>query len=298
MNKLNIKYIQEQIPIIAIGYKLLSLNYDGCMKKLEFLCDKNHNFKTSWSSFKSGSRCPICNTHNKLTIEELKKQILVIAPGYELLSKKYINAQLKLKFVCPKGHEFEMNWSHFKTGRRCSKCFGGIKLTYKYIKKQIEKNNYKLLSIEYINALTKLKFQCPEGHKFWMRWANFHSGQRCPKCYKLSRFGSGHPMWKNYTKKELKELKKYKANVIQLSNRNYRKYKNIINPNNLERGRSKYHLDHIFSIIEGFRRNIPIKYMVNPYNLQMLYGKKNIIKKDTCWQSEKKLYQGYAKFQK
>jgi len=122
-----------------------------------------------------------------------------------------------------------------------------------------------------------------------MTWRSFQQGSRCKKCYHES-------LRKNYTPEELNKFNKYRKYIISLSNRNYRKYKNIINPTNLERGRNKYHLDHIFSIAEGFKRNIPVKYLANPYNLQMLLEKDNIIKNSKIGQTEKALYKGYVKF--
>jgi len=56
------------------------------------------------------------------------------------------------------------------------------KLTYEQVKSYIESFNYQLLSTEYINNKTKLKFKCPENHKFEMTYNNFKYGQRCPIC--------------------------------------------------------------------------------------------------------------------
>jgi hypothetical protein len=57
------------------------------------------------------------------------------------------------------------------------------KLTYEYVKEQIEKvEGFILLSTEYVNAHSKLLIQCPKGHKFPMCWASFKNGQRCPQC--------------------------------------------------------------------------------------------------------------------
>lgn len=39
--------------------------------------------------------------------------------------------------------------------------------------------------------------------------------------------------------------KTYQSLVIKLSDFSYKKFKNIINPNNYERKRGKFHLDHI-----------------------------------------------------
>jgi hypothetical protein len=52
--------------------------------------------------------------------------------------------------------------------------------------------------------------------------------------------------------------------------RSYKKYKDIINPYNLERDRDKYHVDHIYSISDGFLNSVPPYIISSPVNLQML----------------------------
>ena len=56
------------------------------------------------------------------------------------------------------------------------------KLTYKFVKEQFEKEEYQLLSKEYINANTKLDYICPIGHKHSIAWAHWQSGKRCKYC--------------------------------------------------------------------------------------------------------------------
>ena len=74
------------------------------------------------------------------------------------------------------------------------------KLTYEYVKEQIEKTGYKLLSGEYKNNHTKLQMQCPLGHVFKMKWNNFQNGQRCPYC-----MGNAKLKYENIKKKVKKE---------------------------------------------------------------------------------------------
>ena len=59
---------------------------------------------------------------------------------------------------------------------------GRKKLTYSYVKKQFEDDSYKLMSEEYIDAQSKLKYKCPEGHYHSINWCNWQQGKRCPIC--------------------------------------------------------------------------------------------------------------------
>jgi hypothetical protein len=74
------------------------------------------------------------------------------------------------------------------------------------------------------------------------------------------------------------DFEKYYDEVRNLSNRNYKKNKLLINPNNFSRGRTSYHLDHIFSIKDAFENNVPVEVVSHRSNLRMLEYDKNIAK--------------------
>ena len=56
-----------------------------------------------------------------------------------------------------------------------------IKWDTESVKKEMEKDNYKLLS-EYKNNRDKLTIECSHGHVFNLVWCYFQSGTRCPYC--------------------------------------------------------------------------------------------------------------------
>jgi len=85
------------------------------------------------------------------------------------------------------GHEYESKWDYFKQGRRCPLCNGSIKHSYEFVKCQIEKTGYTLVSTEYVNAHTKLLIQCDKGHYLEMIYNNFQQGKRCPECNVLNQ---------------------------------------------------------------------------------------------------------------
>ena len=57
------------------------------------------------------------------------------------------------------------------------------KWTYEKVKEYIESFGYKLLSTEYINNRTKLLLECPNGHKWEVRFSSFRDGTRCNYCF-------------------------------------------------------------------------------------------------------------------
>ncbi len=82
----------------------------------------------------------------------------------------------------------------------------------------------------------------------------------------------------------------YRKTVYKMSGKSYKKFRNLINPDNLPRGRNKYHLDHKFSVLEGFKNNIPLYIISHSSNLQMLKEKDNISKDFRCCITKEDLF--------
>ena len=74
----------------------------------------------------------------------------------------------------------------------------------------------------------------------------------------------------------------YTTFVRALTERNYDLFKNMINPNLSVRHMKKNHVDHMFSISEGFKQQVDPFLIAHPCNLQILSAKKNIKKGVTC----------------
>lgn len=113
------EYIKEQFE--KEGYILLS-EYKNAYTDLEIRCSKNHEWKTTYSNFQQGHRCPYCMAEDRrYEYREVKGYIESF--GYKLLSTEYKNNKCKLSIRCPKGHEFKMGFSSFKNqGQRCPIC--------------------------------------------------------------------------------------------------------------------------------------------------------------------------------
>jgi len=84
----------------------------------------------------------------------------------------------------------------------------------------------------------------------------------------------------------------YRKTVYRLTEQTYKKFHKVINPNNVKRGRGKYHLDHMFSILEGFKNNIPPYILSHKANLQMLLESDNISKDFRCDITMEELFKG------
>ncbi len=84
---------------------------------------------------------------------------------------------------------------------------------------------------------------------------------------------------------ELSDWGLYKRIVRKITEQNYRKYKEFINPNNIKRvlgTKEGAHLDHKFSILECFRHNVPSYIAGGVNNLSIINSKENIRKSSKC----------------
>jgi len=273
------------------GYQVLSKKYKNSYTKLKTLCPNGHIFFVTWNRFQSGGvRCKTCSYLNRtFDFDFVKKEIE--KEGYKLLSTNYKNVRSRLKIQCPKGHTYIVSFYNWRQGSRCSQCASEkIRLTFNHIKNEIEKEGYKLLSRSYKNSHTKLKIKCNKNHIYEVTYSNFKQGYRCPRC-------SFDDKKRIFTDKELKEFTNYRQDVTQITRNIFYKYYYQINPKNLKRSKYKYHLDHIYSVMDGFKNNVPTKVISNPYNLQMLWWSDNISKSDRSDQTKQELYLGYYKYE-
>jgi hypothetical protein len=83
-----------------------------------------------------------------------------------------------------------------------------------------------------------------------------------------------------WSEEDLKLYENYRRKVTYLSDKNYQANLSTINPENLERGHTTYHLDHIYPVILGFINKIDAELISNPKNLQILPHLENRIKHD------------------
>jgi hypothetical protein len=190
---------------------LLSNEYKnvGSLLKIQCICGEIFNTTFSCFKYKNKRKCDSCSNSRKrnkssLNIDNLKNYVKNTGDGCELLSDVYIDCKQKLKFRCKCGNIFYTTLSHFKNDfqRRCKECGTIIRtkarrLLFDNVKENVEAiDGYKLISDEYKNNSTKLNIKCPNNHIFYMEYANFRNGQRCPECFEKKRSGETAPNWK------------------------------------------------------------------------------------------------------
>lgn len=118
---------------------------------------------------------------NKFSIEVIKK--LFNDEGYTLLSNTYTNPSSFLEYECPKGHKHKIRWNDwYYRKHRCPYCAGNGKIGIDEVKALFLEENYVVLSDDYKNSKSKIKYKCPNGHIHFIRLDHWRRGIRCPYC--------------------------------------------------------------------------------------------------------------------
>jgi hypothetical protein len=150
----------------------------------------------------------------KLTYEFVKGKFE--KKGWKLLSKEYVSSDIKLDFICDRGHSHSMSFNNIKKDTGCFYCYNeDVKPTLIFIKQKFFEKNLELLSTEYINSKTKLEYRCKKCSNIHsIAWDTFINNHGCPVCYWKSKFGERSPTYKGGVKKL--NLPLYKTYAHQL----------------------------------------------------------------------------------
>lgn len=204
------------------------------------------------------------------TLEEVKQSFE--KAGYKLLSTDYKNSKEKLLYACPNGHQKEITYGDFRSGRRCVECYHERKRQEKLtpieeIRKIFEKQGYTLLTQTHDFGEQYFESICPKGHIYRCKLYHFKAGRHgCKTCAYLEENNPNwNPdreavkqnakiwrAWRNNlrsavsgrnkkTSEEIKEILGYDWNELR---------EHIFNHANWDRLKDKnsYHVDHVFPI--------------------------------------------------
>ena len=146
--------------------KCLSDEYINNYTKMKFQCNEGHIWESTSASVLNGkSWCPICNIERRRNgIGKVKKEIE--ERGGILLSEEYIDVKTRIKVQCKKGHVWETCYDYIRDGCWCLQCNVDDRKEFYFqrLKDYIESRGGKIISREYINAETKMKFMCEKKH--------------------------------------------------------------------------------------------------------------------------------------
>ena len=104
------------------GGKCLSSEYIDSQSKLDWQCEKGHEWGTTPACIQTGSWCPYCGWKS-LSIESMQE----IASKHrgKCLSNEYINNGIGLEWECEKGHTWKAAPASVQAGSWCPDCKRG-----------------------------------------------------------------------------------------------------------------------------------------------------------------------------
>jgi hypothetical protein len=132
-------YEQVKTKFEEYGYTMISTTYFNARTQMEVKCQNGHLTSICYDdvthSKGPSNGCKYCSGCAPCEYEDVKKAFE--NENYTLLSTEYINAHKHLEFVCPKGHQHKMSYTHFVSGKRCGICAesNGEMIIRKYLDK-------------------------------------------------------------------------------------------------------------------------------------------------------------------
>ncbi len=186
----------------------------------------------------------------------------------------YKNCNTKITLGCKVHGYFEKYPNDMKQGRGgCPRCNNSFVKTHAEFVNEIAQR-YPDIDVngQYQNAKTKIPFYCKtHKHHFDTTPNQMLSGHnQCPECAAQKTTNTKLQNSQSVIDPALKsDFENYKRAVWRYSNRTYKKSMS-------EQTRDRQnHLDHILSIIEGFKNNVPAEVMGSIHNLRIMNGQAN-----------------------
>ena len=176
--------------------------------------------------------------------------------GDACLNKKHI-------FVCTVHGEFFQYGFHHLAGSGCKECGIAARSTGNY---------------------GRVTFDCLT-----------HGPQECSAYLFRSHDGSPPCVSCNQVSKT-EDFKSYRRACRVLSEKWFREQPFLIDPDPLSkpRGITRYHLDHIYSVKDGFINEVPVEIVSHWSNLMLIPYRHNIAKSNTSWRSLDQLHELYT----
>jgi len=162
------------------GGKCLSKVYERARNDLTWQCSEGHVWKTTYTNIQKGRWCPECSSRKRHTIKDAQE--IAQKQGGKCLSTEYEKTNVKLRWQCLEGHQWEAVFSSVQGGRWCPVCAGNQILSIEDAQKIAKRQGGKCLSNEYINSNAKLKWRCSKGHVWYVKYSHVKAGSWCPVC--------------------------------------------------------------------------------------------------------------------
>ncbi len=197
------------------GY-CLSEMFTNYNTKLTWKCKQDHVWKMSISDFENGKWCEKCDIgkiklptpqliirkkkedhtqashHQESKTLKLKTnpdviicELLAEKLGGTLEFKKQKDSKIIINCICHKDHKWNSTIQSLKSGEWCPTCFEENRaLNLKELNEIATEQKGRLLSFDYTDNYTNMKWQCEKDHTWLANANNIRRGGWCPECTK------------------------------------------------------------------------------------------------------------------
>lgn len=175
---------------------------------------------------------------------------------------------------------------------RQRKLTGEAETIHKKVSNTVKKKNANLTKEElrakygWLNKLTEDRkkdwiesVQKQTGMYIWWKTVNEEDKEDTIKRRNATKLGISIEEYENRYK-NINEFENYRWVVWILTERTYKEFKHIIDPEN--KRSPSYHLDHKFSVIRGFQTQVPPEIIASIHNLEILPSSANASKSGKC----------------
>jgi len=164
----------------------LSTEYRGAARPLVWECKNKHTWSMNPMYVENGRWCRQCR--KDMAAKEMLEKMNLLAKQQKgrCLSTTYERRTIKLKWECRYGHQWEAPPGSITRGSWCPTCAqeraNSQRPTLKDMHKLAATRGGKCLSTTYVNATTKLEWQCNQGHTWFALSGNIRAGEWCKTC--------------------------------------------------------------------------------------------------------------------
>ncbi len=162
--------------------KCLIENIKDLKTRLLWQCEKEHQWRDTYSSVLNGAWCKKCNSGKKFHSIKEVQEIAAKNRG-ECLSDKYINNVKPLQMQCELGHIWYASPRSLFRGNWCPECRKGD-ITMEEVMNLATKRNGKCLTEKITNIHMAILWECEKKHKWITSIKNLLFGNWCPECSK------------------------------------------------------------------------------------------------------------------
>lgn len=262
-------------------YDYTEAEYQGMSKKIKVRCNKCN---TQWQVTPGNhlgprkSGCPECKRIAQIGRDAKGQQQFITevrkihGDRYDLSKTVYKTSNSKVLVVCCEHGEFTKWPNDLRNGSGCPRCGNSWKKSHaEFISEMAVKRPDIIVHGQYVNAKRAIEVEC-KTHKYrYSTPPNYllMNGNSCPDCTRNRMIKTKEAAGQISPQHLKSKYERYRRDVWAHSNRTYKALWSHISRD------CATHLDHIVSIVEGFREGVPPEVMGSEHNLRLIPAKEN-----------------------